>query len=403
MSIVRKIISFILALLLYQYNTLAQENKVNFQDMWAIALDQNIQIQNADLLVEKSKSLKKTAWNFGELSFDFTRGQLNSELVDNLYTFNQDLGSPFTISTTKKFYASEQLFFENNANKSTKEIKKQLRGLYYSWLYQQQLVGILDSSISRYEKSVDFAHLQYINGETNLLSKALISSELQKLIIRKDLHLVNLNTIQNNIRILLNTDSIYIPVENELKKLNVIIPIENNPYLIDSVPEVTAKQLQVDVAKSYYKLTKSQISPSLSAGYFNLGIDQVTGYQGWQVGMSFPLWFMPQKARSQAAYIELSRAENQYSYEKIKAAREIESLLKKYDQMQKSILHFEEERLDNATLIDLNANLLYKSGSIGYIEFVANLSISRQIWEEYYYLINEYNQFIIELYYYLDY
>ena len=116
MSIVRKIISFILALLLYQYNTLAQENKVNFQDMWAIALDQNIQIQNADLLVEKSKSLKKTAWNFGELSFDFTRGQLNSELVDNLYTFNQDLGSPFTISTTKKFYASEQLFFENNAN-----------------------------------------------------------------------------------------------------------------------------------------------------------------------------------------------------------------------------------------------------------------------------------------------
>ena len=204
-------------------------------------------------------------------------------------------------------------------------------------------------------------------------------------------------------RIVLNTDSIYIPVEKELTKLLIVIPDSKALYSIDSVPEVTTRRLERDLANRYYKLTKSQISPSLSAGYFNQQIDKMPGFQGWQVGLSFPLWFMPQKARSQAAYIDLSRAENQYIFEKTKVTREVESLMLKYDQLQKSILHYEEARLKDAIMIDQNAFLLYKSGSIGYIEFVANLSTSREIREDYYFLINRYNRFIIDLYYYLDY
>ena len=178
----------------------SQETKVNFKTMWDVALKQNLQIKNAQLLVEKSDNMKKTAWDFGELEFDFTRGQLNSELNDNLYTFDQGLGSPFTISATKKYYESEEVFHKSMVDRTTKEIKKQLRQYYYTWLYEQQIDLLLDSSILQYEKSVDFAHLQFESGESNLLSKAIINSELQKLLIRKDIHKVNLKTIENSIK-----------------------------------------------------------------------------------------------------------------------------------------------------------------------------------------------------------
>jgi cobalt-zinc-cadmium resistance protein CzcA len=368
-----------------------------------MALDRNLQIQNAELLIEKSGNLQKTAWEFGTLDFNFTRGQQNSELVDNMYDIKQGLGAPFTISATRKYYNSEQTFLKRNAMKVTKEVKKQLRSHYYDWLYEHQLIGILDSSIVIYQKSEEFADLQYETGDSNLLSKVMISSEVQRLIIRRDFHMVNLNTIQNEIQTLLNTDNVYIPRDNELNKLPVVLPNDTTLYPIDSVPDVMIQRSYMEVMNTYYKLEKSKISPSLSAGYYNQEIDHIPGFQGWRIGLSFPLLFMPQKARSQAAYIEVSRSKNQYLYEKQKAKSNLESLLARYEQMQKSILYYENQRLNNAELIDQNAYMLYESGSIGYIEFVQNLTTSRQIREDYIKLINEYNQFVIELYYYLDY
>lgn len=402
MLIARNIVINLIIFLCYLSPLFAQQQKMSFSDMWAIALEQNIQIKNAELLVEKSGKMGKTAWDFGNLNFDFTRGQQNSVLVDNMYTFEQGLGAPFTISATRKYYKSEQAFLNSSASLINKEIKKQLRSNYYNWLYQHKLISILDSSISIYQKSADFASLQYETGESNLLSKVVLSSEVQKLIIRRDLHKVNLNTIQNEIQTLLNTNSIYIPDETELDKLLLILPVDSNLYSLDSIPEVMVQRSHWDAMNRYYKLAKSKISPSLTAGYYNQEIDHITGYQGWRVGVSFPLLFIPQKARSQAAYIELSRAENQYLYRKMKVEREIESLLAKYEQLQKSIQYYEDQRINNANLIIQNANLLYTSGSIGYIEYVQNLTTARQIMEDYIKLINEHNQLVIDLYYYLD-
>ena len=56
----------------------------------------------------------------------------------------------------------------------------------------------------------------------------------------------------------------------------------------------------------------------------------------------------------------------------------------------------------SSQLIEENANLLYESGEIGYLEFVQNLTTSLQIQEDYWSLLNEYNQLVIEMYYYLD-
>jgi len=397
----RRLIFFLSGLFL-QMHVSGQEIRVNFDEMWEIALNNNIQIRNAELMVEKSRTMERTAWNFGTTDFEFTRGQQNTELIDNMYTFKQGLGAPFTISATRKYYASEQDFYMRNVDMITREMKKSLRHHYYNWLYENRLIGLLDSSIVVYRKASDFAELQYNMGESNLLSKALLASELERLVLRRDLHAVSLKTTENEIKTLLNTDSAYIPVEQDLDKIVVVLRGEIDQLPVDSVPEVMAQRSHLKLADRYYRLAKSEISPSLSAGYYNQEIDHVTGFQGWMLGVSFPLLFMPQKARSQAAYIELSRAENAYQFEKLKAKQEIESIMAKYEQMRESLQYYENQRLNNAELIVQNAEILYESGDIGYIELVQNLTTARQIWEEYLLLIKEYNQHAIDLYYYLE-
>ena len=401
MSASKRLIFFLLGLFI-QLHLSGQETRVSFDTMWEIALRNNIQIRNAELMVEKSRTMERTAWNFGTLDFEFTRGQQNTELIDNMYTFRQGLGAPFTISATKKYYASEQDFYRRNVDVVTRETKKGLRYAYYNWLYENRLIGLLDSSIVVYRKAYGFAELQYNMGETNLLSKALLASELERLILRRDLHAVSLMTLENEIKTILNTDSIYIPVERDLDKIVVLLREEIDHVPVDSVPEVLVQKSHLDLMDRYYRLAKSEISPSLSAGYYNQEIDNIQGYQGWLIGVSFPLLFIPHKARSQAAYIELSRAENAYQFEKLKIRQEIEAILARYEQMRESLQYYETKRLNNAELIVQNAEMLYESGDIGYIEFVQNLTTARQIWEEYLLLIKEYNQHIIDLFYYLE-
>ncbi len=378
-----------------------QELRISFEEMWYITLENNLQIRNANILVNKSDYMKKTAWDFGDLDFDFTRGQQNSELVDNFYSFEQGLGSPFTISATKKYFESEKSFFRKNKEMIAKRIKRQLRGLYNSWLFEYELIGILDNTISLLEKSADFANLRYETGESNLLSKAMLTSEYQRMVIEKNLHEVNLNSLENDIRTIVNTDSIIMPVESKLAKLKIDIP-DNLDYMIDSVPDVKAMEKYVAVADRNYRLVKSQMSPSFRAGYYNQEIDLIPGYQGVNVGLSFPLLFMPQKGRKQAAQLDLFMAENQYAYQKVNAKLQMETLFQQYDQLKANIEYHEEERLTNALMIEDNANTLYEAGEIGYIEFTQNLKTSRQIREDYLNLIREYNRIVIELFYYLE-
>jgi cobalt-zinc-cadmium resistance protein CzcA len=100
--------------------------------------------------------------------------------------------------------------------------------------------------------------------------------------------------------------------------------------------------------------------------------------------------------------LNVSIAENQYVYERFRYENEFDNLLLRYDQLRQNLSFYESQRLENANLIEENANLLYESGEIGYLEFVQSLSTSLQIQEDYWSLVNEYNQLVIDLYYYLD-
>jgi cobalt-zinc-cadmium resistance protein CzcA len=380
----------------------AQIRQMDFEEMWAQTMEHNLDIQNAGLQIEQNENLKKTSWDLGTTSFRWEHGQINSHLNDNMYVLEQKLGSPFEMSATRKFYQSETDLWKINESRVHREIKKNLRKYYYSWIYENERLRIIEKGLELFRRASEYSALQYETGESNLLSKALIDSKWQEMNITSDRIKVNKNRLINQINVIVQSSERVEPSQQNLVRLIIELPEDEDQVALDSLPDVALEQQRFQVAQSYLGMTKSKISPYFSAGYFNQQLLQESGFQGFLVGIEFPLWFFPQKARVQAASVNRSIAENSYVYEKNRLENEFENLMLRYDQLIRNIRFYEDQRLENARQIEENANLLYESGEIGYLEFVQNLSTSLQIQEDYWTLINEYNQLVIEMYYYLD-
>ena len=398
-----KVLNILWLILLYSNNYCpGQGIPKTFDELWQIAVLQNPEIINAELRVQRSARLKSTSWEPGMTNLEYSRGQINTIERDNYFYFEQELGSPFTISANRKFYDSEMNYFLLEKGRHLREVRRELRKEYYGWLFEEERRKILEESIKLYEKAEDFAAMQFESGESNLLSKALIQSQLQELFTRKNQVEMNKRNHENMLQSILNEKQNLVPADSIFSKLVIILP-SNKQEIIDSIPEVRNRLGAVNVATSYLKVTRSHISPNLKAGYFNQEIDLVPGFQGWHVGLSFPILFHPQKARVQAASIDLTIAENEYQYQKMKSERAYEVLMNQHDQLTENLLYFEKNRLENARLIKENAGLLYGTGEIGYLEFVNSLSTAIMIEEEYWTLVSDYNRVVIDLYYYLNY
>ncbi len=373
-----------------------------FDEMWELTAENNPDLQNARLQVDRLGKMKSSSWDLGMTSVDLNRGQINSALIDNQWTIEQQIGSPFEMAATSKYYQSEIGLFNGHYEKIRRSVKRSLRKYYYEWLYENQRQKIAERALSLFENASHYATLQYETGETNLLSKALIDSRMQEISLAASRIQVTKDNLVNQINVIVNYEEKILPESRELTKLPVPDPEQPVSGIVDSIPDVSVERQRMQVARSYLGLTRSRISPYFKAGYFNQQLDQVSGFDGWLVGIAFPLWFLPQKARIQAASIDMSIAENNYWYQKSRMEIEYRNIMNRFNQLEENLSFYEQKRIDNARMIEDNANLLYESGEIGYLEYVQNLNTAIQIQEDYWRLVNEYNLLVIDLYYYLD-
>ena len=150
--------------------------------------------------------------------------------------------------------------------------------------------------------------------------------------------------------------------------------------------------------------------PDITLGYFNqslIGTQTINGteqyfgssnrFAGFQVGIAIPIWVKPQLAKVQAAKIKAGIGESNYeSYQKKLEGMYLQAV-QKYMKYKNSLEYYETSALDQSELMLQNAQKGFKSGSIGYFEYVqvANQSLAIQTaWLE---SLNRYNQSVIQL------
>ena len=386
----------------FRVNGQEQPKPVPLPEMISMALENNPGYKNSNLYIEKSRYEGRTAWEPGQTIFDWTHGQINSALHDDYFLVAQELGSPFMHASRAKVLKDEREYYTLLRDKTEKGIRRDISIAYNDWLYYATIERITDLTLGYLEKAAGYSGLQYTTGESSLLSKMLMETKyLDMGSYRKSVANLKFDS-QVELNKLIFSEILIIPSDTALLIRDDSLILSHDFSTNQSSPELKLAGQMKNIAQSNLGYQRSVISPTLRAGYFNQKIDHVSGFDGWQLGVGFPLWFFPQRSRIQMAMIDRSIAENRYNYERTATNYDLMTLYNKLRLLNERIEFFQNRMLLSAATIEDNAVKMYQSGEIGYIEYIQNIITANKSREDYWTLVREHNQVIYQIEYYLN-
>jgi len=387
------------------FTGLAQSSKMTVQQAIDVALKNNAGVKAASYEVEYQKQLKKTSFDLPKTDITFMRGQYNSYAKnDNNITVLQTI--PFAVlgsqgSLNRSLVASSELKKAETEN----ELVYQVKQVYYHLAFTQSRHELLLQQDSIYEGFLKAASLRYKTGETNLLEKT--TAEAQRNEVKNQLRKseADILGLRTQLKTLLNSDVLPEIAEDTLTE----IKLNESPdsMALISNPSLAFMRQQIEVAKSQKKVESAKFAPDLLVGFFSqtlIGTTNVENgtiasssdrFNGFQVGVSIPLWFVPHQGRVRAAEYNHQAAQSNYEYHHISLNGQMDQALQQYTKNKNSLEYYHDSALPNANLILRQSETAFRSGEISYAEYLLGIRNAIEIKEGFLQTLNEYNQNII--------
>jgi cobalt-zinc-cadmium resistance protein CzcA len=123
----------------------------------------------------------------------------------------------------------------------------------------------------------------------------------------------------------------------------------------------------------------------------------VGGFKGWQIGISIPLWFLPQSAKTTQARANALIARNEANYQQYNVAMHINELQLKLNKYFERLNYFYNGALKQADALENTANAQFNADAIDYIEYLQSTTQAMSIKLDYLETIYNYNKVAIEL------
>jgi cobalt-zinc-cadmium resistance protein CzcA len=187
------------------------------------------------------------------------------------------------------------------------------------------------------------------------------------------------------------------------------------PESLDTVslaanPQLNYLRQQAAISQRARQVERNRLLPDISVGYFNqtlIGIQNINGldqffgaskrFQGFELGLSIPLWFRPPVARAKAATINEEILKKNADHFQTTLQGTYRQALQELDKNLSSFTYYESSALTNAGLILTQARKAYRGGEIGYIEYLQSLRNAITIKSNYLQSLNQYNQSVVKI------
>jgi len=388
---------------LFTFNSIQAQNidtnNVSMDKAVEIALSNNIKVKNASLRIKKSQKLKQSTFDLGNTEINYTKGQINSDIKDYQWNIRQNFGSPLLNIAQNKLYKEQGNWEQANNEQIKRELKKDVQLKYVQWQLLNSEMNLLKKHLLNYNKIIEIADIRYQTGETNYLSKLSLENKKEELSLQLKQVEISLKIAERLFNLNLQTDSILVPKPIDYPKIQLIINSDSLEQLISNHPGLLLKQVNAKIADRNIKWEQAALSPSIYAGYFSQQIDNVKGFQGWEIGISMPLWFLPNQKKIKVAKIEREIADNNLHFTKKYLLKETETLLDHFKMLSEKINYYEISVLKREDVLIRNANILYQNGEIGYIEYIQNVESALKIRQIYIEYLRNYNETVIKLNY----
>ena len=394
--------------LLIPFGGSAQHDTVTVDEAIALALKNNLGLHAASQNILYHQQLKKTASEIPRTEIGFMYGQYNSIVRDNNISFLQSIPFPTVFSSKSTLAQSQVKASEAKKSMTEKELVLQIKEIYYQLLYLNERRQQLEQQDSLFR------------GLAQAITKKLQAGEATQLEMTKTI------AQHNEIRNLINQNSAdQIIYESHLQALlhhphplsiahfklePLPFPDELDSVDIEVSPNLQFMKQQVSISESMKRIEKARILPEFKVGFFSqtlVGTQKINGqdqffglgkrFTGLQVGLSLPIWFIPQTAQIKAGGMAKKGAEFEYEQSKINWWAQTREAYQQAFKHKTSLDYYTSSGLPMARLIQQQALLSFRQGEISFMEFLLNMNQALSIKEAHLQTLLRYNQSIIRI------
>ncbi len=372
------------------------------------AIKNNASIKAGNYEIDYSKALKKTSTDIGKTNLSLMHGQYNSIKTDNNISVSQSIPFPTLFSSQSQLNKANVKGSELKLQVTQNELINQVKSVYHYLEYLQAERNLLMSEDSIYTSFSNAANSRFKAGESNLLEKT--TAETQLMEVKNVLAQNQSNTLiyQSQLQALMNSK---VPVQIEQKAIaKMELSIPNDSLVYSQNPYLLYLKQQIEISNEQKKVETAKVLPDFTIGYFNqslIGFQNINGtdqyfdaskrFSGFQVGVSIPLWFVPQTAKVKAAGLNQKVIESDVEQYQMNVQSQYSQYLQAYLQNRNTLEYYKKNALPNADLIIKQADKGFKNGEIGYVEYLQGIKNALAIKSNYLSSLNEYNQSIIKL------
>jgi cobalt-zinc-cadmium resistance protein CzcA len=365
----------------------------------ALAKQNYPSLKESQAFIEREKALKGTSFDLGSTQVFTGKEEYGNNLPGVQTTVgvqqgNIDLLSGFSKS---KFYKERIALGEKFYVASEQQLVRNVMQAYDQINYYKAQLRFADQLDSIYANFKTAAQLRYDTGETGKLEFISASSEFQQIQVLRQQAFDDIEIAKRALKQYLGTDETIETVDGFYEPLEFMATLDstsvaNNPMLQYALQNT-------EVSKANVGVEKSQFLPKFSLSYGRQVVDDVSGFNTYQAGISIPLWFFPQKSRVKAAKADAMVAENQYLEQKAVTESRVSQLNKSLEKTKKILQYYEEGALLLAEEQITTAQLASKEGEIDYVNYITILNSAIRIKQNHLQYINQYNQQTIDMQY----
>ena len=306
-------------------------------------------------------------------------------------------------------YAAELQGSKLKQQATANEITAQVKSLYYTYTYLLQNKKTLLSLDSAYSNFVNAATLRYTTGETNLLEKTTAETKQAQLKIQLQQNESDLTATYNLLKALLNTpDNFSIAAPQIVEPLSITANIDTSQ--LSNNPSLKLLYQNALIAEQNKKVETASVLPDFTIGYFNQSLtgfqtvnnqeiyfDRSKRFDGFNIGLAVPLTFFSNASKVKSLNLQSQSLQKEADNNKLLLQSQLQNALLQYNQHLTQYNFYNTSALQNADAIINTATLSYRSGDIGYMEFLQALQTASEIQLSYLQSINEINQSVIQI------
>ncbi len=382
-------------LLLLSFNVNAQEKGLNFDQIRALAMENNAGLKAASLKVTASAALVGSAFNFDktEVYYHYDQNNLafNNEPL-KVYGIQQSILFPTLYFAGKRINKANLRIEQSLYEMQKQSLEREIASAYHQLLYTREKKVVYRYLDSIYKKFAHASQRRFELGETNYLEKITAQAK------QKEFHAL-FNQAREDVGIayaqLEKITQVEAPLDIALTPLYKL-ELQLNDLAQNAGILLYNQRNMLFKAKSGFE--KQQLLPDISFDYFqgtNTGLGE--NLYGYQVGLKIPLLFSGNASRIKAAKIAKDVAVEESLDYKNRLQLKYEQLLGQLRKYEEALKYYENSGQKLSDEILKTASLSFQNGEIDFFQYIQSLENAYSITLSYLENLNKYNQTVIAL------